>query len=401
MAYFIIHVKDDNGRNLQAVIEAKDKNEAKQKVRNENYFFISAEPCKKDAVFSRSVPFKSLAMFTHRLMSMLETGIPILAAMNILWRQTEDTTIQLVVSHLKLQLEEGASISAAMDDFPKIFPPVYRSLMRVGEMGGSLVPILRKLSEYLDYQSKVIERTKRATMYPTFVIGFALVVIIAMFAFVVPTFQKVLFKLNVPLPMVTKIVLIFSSMIRSPWFIIGFPLVLIIGYKVFTECKKDKRMGLAIDRMIFKLPYFGEILYLFSLNHVIRSLSILLGAGVPIMDSFDLASATAANKVTTAEMTSVKTQLEQGRSLYDSFRSIKEFPVMLVEMIGIGESSGLLVNVLEKVTKHFDEEVDYQINRFLTILEPALTIFVGVIVVVTLLAIYLPIVSIWQGLMNR
>jgi type IV pilus assembly protein PilC len=399
MPYFIFQVKDDAGRLLNGLIEARNENEARRKVVREDYFFISAKPCRKEEVFSRKVPSKSLLMFTQRLMSMMDAGIPVLGVINILWRQTEDPTIQLVVSHIKAQLEEGSQISTAMDDFPKIFFPVYRSLIRVGEVGGSLVPIMRKLADYLDYQEKLIDRVKKATLYPVFVIIFSFIVIMGLFAFVVPTFQKVLLKLNVPLPAITKTVLFFSSLIRSPWFMISLIFLVIVGIVAFNYCKKDAKLGIEIDKLIFKIPLFGDIFYVFSLSHVVRSLSILLGAGVPIMASLNMACDTSGNKATAAQLNSVKEQIEQGRSMYESFRSIKQFPVMLVEMIGIGESSGMMVDVLEKVTKYFDEDVDYRLNRVLTILEPVLVIIVGGIIVVTLLAIYLPIVSIWQGLM--
>jgi type IV pilus assembly protein PilC len=401
MALFLYRVKDDYGRTLHGLIEADTASDVKQNRRNEEYYFLSVAPFSKKILPTMKVDLRTLSMFTHRLMSLVEAGIPILGAMQILWRQTEGKTIQIAVSHIKAQLEDGHQISAAMDDFPKIFPLVYRSLIRVGEMSGSLVPILKKLTEYLDYQLKVIERTNRATMYPTMVIIFSFLVVIGMFAFVVPTFQKVLLKLNVELPALTKAVLWFSSLIRSPWFIISalvFGILAVVLFKIF---KKDPRVAYQIDKAFLKMPYFGSILYLFSLSQVTRCLSILLGAGVPIIDSLDVASTTAGNTKIVADLEEIKVQVEQGGSLYDSFQKNKDFPVMLVEMVGIGETSGSLIHILEKVTKHFDEEVDYELNRFLTLLEPMLIIIVGVLVVVTLLAIYLPVISIWQGLMNR
>ena len=401
MALFLFRVKDDNGRTLHGIVEANTAGEAKQVKRNEQYFFLSVAPFQRKSLSSMSVDLQTLAIFTHRLMSLIEAGIPILSAMQILWRQTEDKTIQIAVSHIKAQLEEGHQISAAMDDLPKAFPLVYRALIRVGEISGALVPILRKLTDYLDYQVKVIDRTKRATFYPSMVIVFSILVVIGMFAFVVPTFQKVLARLHVELPVLTKIVLAMSATIRSPWFILASVTTLILGIALFNILKKDERWGFLIDKALFKIPYFGPILYLFSLSQVTRSLSILLGAGVPIIDSLQVAATTAGNKKTVADLHEIMLQVEQGGSLYDSFRRIKDFPVMLVEMVGIGESTGLLINVLEKVTQHFDEEVDYELNRFLTVLEPLLIIIVGILVIVTLLAIYLPVISIWQGLMNR
>ena len=152
MPHFLFCVKDTNGRSLHGVIEAENKAEVKRRVRYDDYYLVSANLCRKEEVFARRVAFQTLTMFTHRMMSMIEAGIPILVVMKILWRQTEDKTIQIVVSHMKFHLEEGGQMSSAMDAFPNIFPPVYRSLVRVGEMSGALVQILRKLADYLEYE---------------------------------------------------------------------------------------------------------------------------------------------------------------------------------------------------------------------------------------------------------
>ncbi|MBP6344231.1 MAG: type II secretion system F family protein, partial [Candidatus Omnitrophica bacterium] len=401
MASFIYCVKDANGRSLHGLIEAEDKKEVKQRVNHDEYFFVSAQACSKEKIFNQKVNSQTLIMFTHRLTSLVEAGIPILSAMNILWRQTEDKAIQIVVSHMKNQLEQGSQISSAIDDFPNIFPLVFRALIRVGEMSGALVLVLRKLGEYLDYRAMVVSRTNKATLYPTIVIVFSLLVVVGMFAFVVPTFQKVLIKLRVELPWITKVIIGISDMIRSPIFIAGFFVFLILAFVAYKMIKNSDKLSYHIDKWMLKIPYFGNILFIFSLSQVVRSLSILLVAGVPIIESLQVASSTAGNRKIIADLDEIKHQIEQGSSLYDAFCNVKGFPVMLTEMVGVGESSGMLVQILEKLTKHFDEEVDYHLNRFLTILEPMLIIVVGAIVVITLLAIYLPVVSIWQGLMSH
>lgn len=401
MANFIYCVKDANGRSLHGLIEAADKKEVKQSLNHNEYFFVSAYPCNLEKLFNQTVKDQTLIMFTHRLTSLIEAGIPILAAMNILWRQTEDKTIQIVVSHMKNQLEQGSQISSAIKDFPNIFPVVYRALIRVGELSGALVLVLRKLGEYLDYRAQIVSRTKRVTLYPSIVIIFSILVVIGMFAFVVPTFQKVLVKLKVDLPWITEVIIGISDTIRSPLFILGFFIFLILSVLFFKMVKSSPKLSYHFDRWVLKIPYFGNILFIFSLSQVVRSLSILLVAGVPIIESLEFASSTAGNRKIIADLEEIKHQIEQGSSLYDAFCNTKGFPVMLTEMIGVGESSGMLVQILEKLTKHFDEEVDYNLNRFLTILEPLLILVVGAIVVVTLLAIYLPVVSIWQGLMNH
>jgi type IV pilus assembly protein PilC len=400
MRYFIYKVKDETGRPILGIGQGINVREIKIKVNRTKYFFISAKRVSKKKLFKRKVKFETLIMFTHRLTSLVEAGVPILQAMDILWRQSEDEAIQLVASHMKARLEEGNKISDSMAEFPNIFSPLYRALIRVGEMSGVLISVLRKLTEYLEYKQKMIARTKRAVAYPVIVVIFSFLVMMGMFIFVVPTFEKLLTRLDVELPGITKFVLNLSNAIRNPFNIVFILVVLIGGYMLLKSLLKNKRFALMWDTMIIKIPYFGSLMFTMALSQMFRSLSILLGAGLPIVESMEVSAGTAGNRRVTNDMVQVQSQVEQGSSLYDAFKHNKNFPIMLKEMIGVGESSGMLVPVLERVTQHFDEEVDYELNKFLTFLEPALIVLVGGIVVVVLISVYMPIMSIWSGLMN-
>jgi len=398
MQYFMYKVKDDAGRTLYGLIEGQTKDDIKKRLRRPNLFFISARPYHLQKLFKSRVKFQTLIMFTNRLSSLIEAGIPILSAMDILWRQSEDQTIQLVVSYMKRQLEEGNKISTTMEYFPRIFPVVYRALIRVGETSGAMTPILRKLTEFLEYKAKIILRTKKATFYPSIVVVFSVLVILGMFMFVVPTFQKLLLKLDVDLPVLTKVILEISTKMRT-W---GFFITVVFGgmglYMTLNYLRRNPRVAAKIDGMVLKIPYFGHIFLTISLSQYIRSLSILLEAGVPLIESLTVANSTTGNQKIAQELDGIKNDAEQGVSLYEGFKKIKDIPVMLIEMIGIGESTGMMSQILEKVNRHFDEEIEYNIDRFLTMLEPLLIIFVGFIVIITLLSIYLPVISIWDSL---
>lgn len=398
MQNYIYKLKDDRGKILYGFVEANDVKELKKKLRQSKFYFISASPCDQRKIFDKKVDLEALLMFTNRLSSLIEAGIPILTAMYILWRQTEDKTLQLVVSHIRRNLEEGRKISEALDDFPKIFPPMYRALIGVAEKAGGLVYILKKLSEYLQYQKEIIVRTKKATLYPTIVVIFAFLVLIAMFTFVVPTFQQVLVKLNAQLPLLTQIVLSISKVLRSWVFIVSMIVLAVLLITLHKYLLRREKYVSALDYYQLKIPFFGHLFFINYLSRFVRSLSILLGAGLPIVECFQVAKTTIGNHEIVKNVDVVKKRLEQGTSLYEAFQDARIFPILLVEMIGVGESSGTFVKVLENLAKHFDEEVDYNVNKILTMLEPFLIIFVGLIVIITLLAVYLPIFSIWQNL---
>ncbi|MCA9406048.1 MAG: type II secretion system F family protein, partial [Candidatus Omnitrophica bacterium] len=308
---------------------------------------------------------------------------------------------QIIVSYIKKQLEEGNRISASMDAFPNCFPLVYRALIKVGELGGALVPVLKKLSEYLDYQAAMIARTKKALLYPSIVLVVAFLVVLFMFFFVVPRFAVILERLKVDLPVITQMVMAFSDFVRSPWFFVLLGLFVSGIFTYFKYFRKQSSIAYAVDAIAIKIPYFGKLMMTMALSQFVRSLSILLGSGVSVLESIKVATTTAGNAKIEESLKKVRVDLERGSSMYESFQSVQYFPILLTEMVGIGETSGTIVPVLGKLTHHFDQEVDYELNRFLTILEPVLIILVGSIVLVTMASIYMPIASIWQGLATR
>ncbi len=395
---FVYQLKDESGKSLYGFGGAKDLKDLKRRLRQSEFYFISAKQTDVKEIYNISADHETLLMLTRRLYSLIESGVPILTAMNILWRQTEDKNIQLVISHIRQKLEGGNTISSAMEDFPRVFPPIYRSMIQVSERAGGLVYVLRKLTDYLEYQKQIIMRTKKATLYPLIVLVFAILVLISMFAFVVPIFQKVLINLNVKLPLITQIVINISAFIRSWFFIITLAVLIGGGYFIYRKLRKHKDFSYKVDSLKLKLPIMGHIFYLTAIGRFVHSMSVLVASGLPIVQSLDMSKSTVGNEKIAVGIVDVRREVEQGNALYGSFKSTKIFPVLMVEMIGVGESAGSLVNVLENLTKHFDEEVEYHLNKVLTMIEPALIIFVGTIVIFTLLAIYTPIFSIWKGL---
>jgi len=398
MPNYLYKLKDENGKTLYGFWEAKDLRELKSRLRAFNVFFISAKVFDIKQLKKQKVTFDALLMFTHRLTSLIESGIPILSALNILWKQSEEKTMQLVISRMYRHVEDGENISKALDDFPNIFPYLYRSLVHVAEKTGSMVFILRRIVEYLEYQRQFMSRVKKAMLYPCIVMGLTILVLIGMFTFVVPTFQKVLTGLNAELPLITRVVLGISQVMRNPFFI-GFVVVVIISLiVVYREMRKIPEIGYKLDKYILNFPFFGNLMLTMAVSRFINSLRVLIGSGLPIVESIDVAQSTINNQYLVKHIKDVKEGVKQGRSLYETFRDTKVFPVLLVEMLGIGEKVGTVTKVLENLTKHFDEEVDYKLNKFLTIIDPLLIIIVGTIIIFTMLAIYMPIFSIWNKL---
>lgn len=398
MSTYIYKMKDESGKILHGVLEAESKKDLKYKLHNSIFYFIAARPCRPEEIYKKKINDEDLLMFTHRLSSLVGAGIPILSATNMLWRQTDNRTLQLMISHLHRHLEEGNRICQAMKDFPRIFSALYQSLIGIAEKSGRLVVVLQKLTEYLHYQKQIMIRIKKATIYPMVVVGFAIVVLLALFTFVVPIFQQVMDRLDVPLPLLTRIILKISQLLKT-WYISGSVLLMGFGlFWIYQRIKNHPVIGEYIDYYKLRIPVLGNIIYMMALSRFVHALSMLLSSGVPIMESFEAAKQTALNRQIVKGIEHVQKNVQQGGSLRDSFKEAKIFPEILVDMVGVGESGGTVAEVFHNLAVHFDEEMDYKLNRLLLLLEPFLIIGVGCIVIITLLAVYLPIISIWKVL---
>ncbi len=398
MPTFLYKLKDDTGRTFFGVTEGKDVQDVKKQFRSSEYYFISAKNYDPAQFAKIKLNLDNLLMFTHRLASLIEAGVPILLSLHILWKQSENKEVQIMVTQIRKKLEDGATLRQSFDTFPEVFPIMYLALISVAEVGAGLAGILKKLSQYLQDQREFVGRIKRATLYPLLVLGFAFLVLMGMFIFVVPTFQKVLLKLHVQLPALTKMLFSISSLVRNPLFLASAVVVISTAVFLYKRLRKTKQFGFVIDSWKLKMPGFKSIFYSLAVSRFARSLSLLIGSGVPLVTAVEVAKATVTNIPIENAISQLREGVMEGVSLYDAFKSTKMFPIMLVEMVGIGESTGKLPYLLEKVADHLDEEVDYKIHKMLTYLEIVLIIMVGAIVLVILLGIYFPIFTLQNTL---
>ena len=403
MTTFIYKIKDENAKVYSGVSDAEDIKSLKISLRDHGWYVIAVHPlAKRPKLFflKKGVGLDDLIMFTHQLGSMLEAGIPMLRAMDILWKQIDNPRLQIVVSQLKNKLAQGASITEAFNSFPDVFPVLYRALLGVADVGANLVKILRKLLEYLLNQKEFLFKLKKAITYPVIVICFAVVVVIIMLIWVIPTFQIVFVKINVELPLFTQIVIKISMLMRTFYFWVAAVLIsaaLVYLYKKFSATKRGRDI---IDELKLKLFIFGPIIEAACISRLVRSLSLLLSGGLPIAKSIEVSKATAINTKFIKALDTVGKKITEGTTLAASFALTKAFPSFLVEMISVGEESGTLIEMLERVAVHYEENFDFKLNRFLTLLEPLLIIFVGGLVIFILLSIYLPIMKLWGGLVG-
>lgn len=401
MPNFIYKAKDNEGKLFSGILEADNKKDLRKKLRNAGFYVTSVRIQKEKtrlSLFEKKINLDTLIIFTHQLTSMIEAGFPIIKALDVLWKEIDHPNMQIVISQIKNRINSGSSLSEAVNEFPEVFPVIYRSLLTVAESGAGMVPILKKLTEYFNKQKEFIVKIKKATTYPLIVITFAIFVVIGMLTFVVPVFRKVFTQIKVELPLPTQLIIGLSEIFRTFYFWLIVLGIAAVVYFLYRRMRSSPKWLLQMDKMKLKLPLFGKIFYAAAIGRFTRTLSLLLSAGLPVVQSIDVSKGTAVNKEIEESLNYANQQVLEGVFLAEALRQTKIFPTLLIEMTSVGEQSGTLAEMLEKVADHFEEDLDYRINKFLTLLEPMMIIVLGCIVAFILLSIYLPIFKLMQGI---
>jgi type IV pilus assembly protein PilC len=342
--------------------------------------------------FGGGVNAKELAIFTRQFSVMIDAGLPLVQCLEILASQQENKTFQKVLTNTRASVEGGATLSSAMRQSPKVFDGLYVNMVEAGETGGILDTILQRLSSYIEKNVKLQRAVKSALVYPVGVLTVAGGVIILLLWKVVPIFGTLFAGLGVDLPLPTKIVIAMSHFIGSYFgllILIGFG-ASIFGIKVWYGTPAGR---MAIDRIILKLPVIGILMRKIAVARFTRTLGTLISSGVPILEGLDITAKTSGNAVVEQALFKVRKALEEGKSLTDPLRDSAVFPGMVTQMIAVGEQTGAMDAMLQKIADFYEEEVDAAVKDLLTALEPVMIVFLGVVVGGVVISMYLPLFS--------
>ena len=342
--------------------------------------------------FGGGVNAKELAVFTRQFSVMIDAGLPLVQCLEILAGQQENKMFQKVLTGTRASVEGGTTLSAAMRQHEKVFDALYVNLVEAGETGGILDTILQRLSSYIEKDVKLKRAVKSALVYPIAVISVAALVITLLLWKVVPIFATLFAGLGVALPLPTRIVIGMSNFIGS---IFGFlVLVTIIGTIIALKVWYGTPTGrMAIDRILLKLPVLGLLLRKIAVARFTRTLGTLISSGVPILEGLDITGRTAGNAVIEKALMEVRKALEAGRNLSDPLRDSNVFPGMVTQMIGVGEQTGAMDAMLQKIADFYEDEVDAAVKDLLAAMEPMMIVFLGVVVGGIVISMYLPLFS--------
>jgi type IV pilus assembly protein PilC len=342
--------------------------------------------------FGGGVKPKELAVFTRQFSVMIDAGLPLVQCLEILANQQENKTFQKVLTGTRSAVEGGATLSAAMRQYERVFDALYVNLVEAGETGGILDTILQRLSLYIEKNVKLKRAVRSALVYPTAVLAVAAAVITLLLWKVVPIFTTLFVGLGVDLPLPTRIVIGLSNFVGS---IFGF-LVFVafvgacIGVKVWYGTPVGR---MTIDRILLRLPLVGILLRKIAVARFTRTLGTLISSGVPILEGLDITARTAGNAVIEKALLHVRKALEAGRSLAEPLKETTVFPGMVTQMIAVGEQTGAMDAMLQKIADFYEDEVDAAVKDLLAAMEPMMIVFLGVVVGGIVISMYLPLFS--------
>ena len=419
MATFTFEAMNSSGQEVKDEIEAASSEEAIQKIRGKGYFPTKVKekaakkqakqkqgdaevqaitPTKKLPFSIGGVPQKQLVNFTRQLSTLQDAGLPILRSLQILESQQRPGLLKAVIGGVADEVEGGGSLSEAMAKYPKAFNKLYVNMIHAGELGGVLDIILNRLADFMEKAARLKKKVIGAMIYPAVVITIAVAIVSMIMVFVIPKFAEIFRDFNLKLPAVTQILVDFSYWMANQY---GWAWVLfspVIFYTIWKLIRYSEGGKYYSDVALLNIPILGQILGKSSIARFSRTLGTLISAGVPILDAINITKETSGNEVYARALGKVHDAIREGETMADPLRATKVCDAIVVNMIDVGEETGDLDKMLIKIADNYDNDVDVLVGSLISILEPVMVVVLGVIVGFIVIALFMPMVSLIQGM---
>lgn len=397
MAKFKYKGRDSYGKVVEGVLEAPSAEDLETSLKKRGLIPIKIEKSEEGGLSGilfkylgrRGVNIKDLLFFTRQFTTMLKAGLPLTRILDILSYQSPTKKLREVAKELKRNVESGIPLSTSLMNYPTIFSNLYVSMVRAGEVGGTLDRSLERITEFLDNDYRLRQKIKGAMSYPLFVLLFAFTLGFFMLTIFVPRFAGFFADLNVPLPAMTAFTLNLSRALTKFWWVLI--IVFIVGYSLYNAYKSTPFGRERVDRGKLKMPVLGKVNHLTIMARFAGTLSSLLAAGVPLLQALDTVASTVDNLIIEREITKIEDRVRRGETLSKPMEDSGLFTPMVVQMTAVGEETGELEGMLKKVSEFYEEEVDRAVGQLTSMIEPLLIIFVGGIIGFIVISLYLPI----------
>jgi type IV pilus assembly protein PilC len=397
---YLVKARSRNGRLVESKQKAISEAEALSRVRQQGMTPIAVELAgtglNKDIKFGKGkVKLKDLAIFTRQFATMLSSGLPILRCLSILSDQTQSDRLRDLIIEVRDQVEQGDSLSEGFAKHEE-FPPIMVSMVRAGEVGGFLDTTMLQIAESLEADVKLRGKIKAALTYPIAVGVIAVLITVGMLIFIVPVFDSLFTELGGELPLPTQILVNASNLLKNPLFFVPVLAVLFGGAFLYRKNKNKPAVRRVLDPLKFRIPVFGQLFRKVALARFTRNFATLLHAGVPILTTLDIVGETSGNVVITDAIRDVKESVRQGTGIARPLTDHAVFPEMVVQMIAVGEDTGALDAMLQKIADFYDQEVEATTEQLMALLEPIMIMVLGGLVGGMIIAMYMPIFKIFE-----
>jgi type IV pilus assembly protein PilC len=342
------------------------------------------------------VTTKDILVFTRQFSVMIDAGLPLVQGLEIIATQADNAEFRRVLTDVKVRVESGSTFADALAQHPKVFDELFVQLVRAGEIGGILDTILQRLGAYIEKNEKLKRRVKGAMVYPSIVLTVAVAVTVILLMFVTPTFEKMFKDFGGAMPAPTQFLIDLSHFMTGYWYVIfGIPVALVVAWRAWVGTESGRRRW---DAFVLKVPVIGPLVRKIAVARFTRTLGTMLSSGVPILDALEIVAKSAGNKVIERGVMTVRARIAEGKNIAGPLQDTGVFPPMVVQMIGVGEATGAMDQMLSKIADFYDDEVDVAVAALTSMIEPLMMVFLGGVVGGFLVAMYLPIFSIAENI---
>jgi type IV pilus assembly protein PilC len=389
MPAFTYTARTAAGELRTATVEAATAQDVVAQLRRQRMTVVKVDEQTKTKKVKGAIKMRDIVIFTRQFSTMINAGLPLVQALDILAKQTENKVLAAVTRDIVFDVESGHTVADALAKHPKAFSELYVNMVAAGEAGGILDTILMRLATFMEKNDALVRKVKGAMIYPAVIMSVAAIAIAVLLIFVIPVFESMFAGVGMALPLPTRVVIGASDFLRGYWW----ALIAAITAGVFLLKRYYATSGgkLTIDRMLLRFPVLGDVLRKSAVSRFTRTLGTLISSGVSILDGLEITAKTAGNRVIQDAIMQSRASIAGGDTIAAPLQKSAVFPPMVISMIAVGEQTGGLDEMLSKIADFYDEEVDAAVSGLLSLLEPVMIVFLGVIVGGMVVAMYLPI----------
>ncbi len=379
-----------NGELKTATIQAANREDVVAQLRRQRLTVVKVdEEAAKKKPRGGAIKMRDVVIFTRQFSTMINSGLPLVQALDILAKQTENKALSDVTRAVVFDVESGHTVADALSKHPRAFSDLYVNMVAAGEAGGILYTILMRLAVFMEKNDQLVRKVKGAMIYPGVILSVAVIAISVLLVFVIQVFEKMFGSVGLALPLPTRIVIGISAFLRGYWWVLGGGIT--GGVFALRSYYKTPNGKLQIDKLLLALPVLGDVLRKSAVSRFTRTLGTLISSGVSILDGLEITAKTAGNRVIQDAIMASRASIAGGDTIAAPLAKSNVFPPMVISMIAVGESTGGLDEMLAKIADFYDEEVDAAVSGLLALFEPVMIVFLGVIVGGMVVAMYLPI----------